>query len=77
MKQEAPTSISRSSSPCNKSIEELYHDIEIIDKLLEDEYKDGETDYAAQLEVKREDIENIICLLEEETLSIEEDMNYE
>ena len=47
------------------NIKKLYERIEEIDKELELEYKDGETCWAANLEVERERTEEIICLLEE------------
>lgn len=50
---------------CNKSIEELYKEIDKIDKELKAEYDEyGETTWASQLECEREGLENLICLLE-------------
>lgn len=51
---------------CNYSTHDLYAMIEKIDKELKEEYKDGETNWAANLEVIREEIETAICLMEEE-----------
>ena len=49
-------------------IEELYSRIYEIDIELEGEYEDGETCFAANLEVERERLETVICILEEEEL---------
>lgn len=48
------------------SIEEMYARIEEIDEELEQEYKDGETSWAANLEAEREELEEQIAELEEE-----------
>ena len=45
-------------------VNELYKRIEEIDKELELEYEDGDTDWAANLEAEKERIEEIICILE-------------
>ena len=54
-------------------IKKLYERIEEIDKELALEYEDGETNWAANLEVEREHIEKAICILEENEIeNIEE-----
>ncbi len=45
--------------------EELYKRIEEIDAELSAEYKDGETNWTANLECERERLENAICILED------------
>lgn len=47
------------------TIEEMYRRIEAIDAELEEEYKDGETVWASNLECERETLENKICELED------------
>lgn len=42
----------------------LYKQMERVDKELKKEYEDGETDWAAQLEVSRERLESAVCYLE-------------
>lgn len=51
---------------CNKTIEKMYDEMEKIDRVLEEEYKDGETDHASNLELNKERLEMAICLMEEE-----------
>lgn len=45
-------------------IDFLYKQMERIDKELEGEYEDGETDWVAQLEFSRERLETAVCYLE-------------
>lgn len=46
------------------TVKELYARIDEIDKVLEEEYKDGETVYASQLECQLETLEDAICEIE-------------
>lgn len=50
------------------NVKELYKRIEEIDKELTLEYKDGETNWASNLEAEKERLEEIICNLEENGL---------
>lgn len=50
----------------NYTINELYSMIETIDKELDSEYKDEETAWASNLECMKEEIEAMICLMEED-----------
>lgn len=50
---------------CNFTIDELYEMIKKIDKELDGEYEDGETTWASNLECMKEEIEAMICLVEE------------
>lgn len=50
---------------CNMTIEEMYAELEHSNKELEEEYKDGETNWAANLECIIEEIEAAICIMEE------------
>lgn len=49
----------------NYEVDELYKMIEKIDKELDGEYEDGETTWASNLECMKEEIEAMICLMEE------------
>lgn len=49
-------------------VKELYKRIEEIDKELAIEYKDGETNWAANLEAESKRLEEIISILEENEL---------
>ena len=49
-------------------VKDLYARLDEIDKELENEYKDGETCYAANLEVEKERIEEAISILEENNI---------
>lgn len=52
---------------CNMSVEEMYRAVEEIEDELVKEYREyGETNYAAELELKKDDLENAICLMEAE-----------
>lgn len=52
---------------CNMSVEEMYKAVEEIEDELVKEYREyGETNYAAELELKKEDLETAICLMEAE-----------
>lgn len=51
---------------CIYTIDEMYQRIEAIDKMLEKEYKDGETCWAANLEAEKEVLESTICIMEEQ-----------
>ena len=50
------------------NVKELYKRIEEIDKELTLEYRDGETNWASNLEAEKERLEEIICILEENGL---------
>ena len=50
------------------NVKELYKRIEEIDKELTLEYEDGETHWAANLEVEKQRLEEVICILEENEL---------
>lgn len=50
---------------CNYEVDELYKMVEKLDKELDCEYEDGETTWASNLECMKEEIEALICLMEE------------
>lgn len=50
---------------CNYEVDELYSIMEKLDKELNGEYEDGETTWASNLECMKEEIEAMICLMEE------------
>lgn len=50
------------------TLKELYERIANIEEELEQEYQEGETNWAANLESEKEHIEEAICILEENEL---------
>lgn len=50
---------------CNYEVDELYEMMEKLDKELDGEYEDGETTWASNLECMKEELEALICLMEE------------
>lgn len=52
---------------CNMSIEDMYKQVEFLEEELSKEYDEyGETDFAAAMELEKEEIETAICLMDAE-----------